>query len=307
MKYCNHEWSWGYELELGDVPRIPLGKLGSWEESERDIVNLLHPYQYVAADPLGKDPPVGGEINTRPSTTIHKQIVTIREIIEKFRLKGHTPTSSSCVMASHVHVHVPGLRDDIEALKRLTKYIGENQHALVFRTKTFEYDPLMAETKTAVRYLKWDLRRTMPDWMVRNILEKANDFDDFIRIQCCGKDGVSRGRPIRYCVNTYCLKHIDTIEFRCFKATLDMTLITNLFYFVRDFMYSALNGGPGVDEIVRINRYKFPPFEYDHEAYLGFEQTKWGEDRGKKKRTFVDVGKNQPKPIRKNTVPRRTG
>ena len=31
--------------------------------------NLNEPYKYIACDPLGENPPVGGEVNTVPTTT----------------------------------------------------------------------------------------------------------------------------------------------------------------------------------------------------------------------------------------------
>lgn len=279
------DFTWGCELELGDVPRIDLGGKGEWEQAERDIVNLRPPYQYVAADPLGIDPPVGGEINTRPTKSIAEQLTLIEEILELF---PEEPTVA-CLMEFHVHVHVPGLIEDIDALKRLTRYVVENQHTVVKECVAYKEHPLMADTKTARTYLKWDMGRTMPEWMAQNIETLAEDFDDFIRIQCCGKDGVSRGRPFRYCVNTYCLKHTRTIEFRCFRASLDLGLLKNCFLFVEDFMDAALNNGPPAAEILDEQGYTFPPFWYDHDQYLGWEQTKYGEGRGKKKRKYIEV------------------
>ena len=66
-----NNWTWGYEVEWGDIDRtlkIP-EHLGKWEHAETDILNLNEPYKYIACDPLGEDPPVGGEVNTVPTTT----------------------------------------------------------------------------------------------------------------------------------------------------------------------------------------------------------------------------------------------
>ena len=222
------EISYGYELELGDIKRhreLPK-EFGTWEYAECDIVNIHPPYANVACDPQGTLPPVGGEINILPSRTCEALAERIVSTIEWFREQGDQP-SASVVNHGHVHIRVPGLRDDIKALKKLTQYIGINQDQTVEDCYGYVEHPDMSECKTAKTYLKWDGGRKMPSWMIGNIIDQAKDFDDFIRIQCCGKDGVSRGRPFRYAINTYCLKHTDTIEFRCFRASLDPQEIYN--------------------------------------------------------------------------------
>jgi hypothetical protein len=58
--------------------------------------------------------------------------------------------------------------------------------------------------------------------MCDNINELATDFNHFIKLHAAGKDGVSMGRPFRYAINTYCMKHTGTIEFRCFRSTINL-------------------------------------------------------------------------------------
>src|SRR5665213_554698 len=131
-KYDLSTFTWGYELELGDVLRtrsIP-GHLGTWEHAETDVTNIHPPYWGRGSDPLGIDPPVGGEINTMPTKTIEDQVKKIQEIIAFFRGHGDHP-SASCTNVGHVHVHVPGLMEDIEGLKRLTEYIWSNHNDTV--------------------------------------------------------------------------------------------------------------------------------------------------------------------------------
>jgi hypothetical protein len=257
--------------------------LGAWEYAERDIVNLRAPYANVAADPLGKEPPVGGEINIYPGKSPEEVADRVAATIEWFRKQGDTPTVS-CRAHGHVHVRVKGLRDDIGALKRLTKWIVAN-HELVKQVHAYKEEPLMAETKTARIYLKWDGARPMPDWMAENIISKATTFDDFIQLQCCGKDGVSRGRPFRYAINTYCLKHTETIEFRFFRGSLDYLEILGSLRLAGDMLDTAIDGGPNL----KLGDYDLPEFFYDHASYLGWERTHYGDGRGKKERYFRDV------------------
>lgn len=282
--------TFGYELELGDVLRsraLP-ERLGSWEYAETDIVNLYPPYANVAVDPLGKEPPVGGEINIWPGKTPEEVASRVSETINWFHKQGDRP-SASCVNHGHVHVRVEGLRNNIKLLKKLTLWIKENQDVMIAYLYAYRPDTLMAATKTARTYLKWDGGRPMPSWMADNIIKYAANFEDFIRIQCCGKDAKSMGRPFRYAVNTYCLKHIDTIEFRLFRASLAHEEIEGSLKLVEQFMHAALETGQPAYEIIMSTGYKWPPFFYDHNSYRGWEATKWSKERGKKERRLLDV------------------
>jgi len=288
--YNKETFTYGMEIEWGDVPRsfsIP-EHLGSWEYSERDIINLRDPYKNVCADPLGEDPPFGGEINTKPSKTWQEQVNRYFELEKLFSDEGHAPTVG-VTAHTHIHCRIPGLRDDIDALKRLTKYIKENQATTVDRVYGFYEHNQMKGAKGAKMYLKFDGGRTMPDYMSDNIINLATDFNSFIKMHAAGKDGVSMGRPFRYAINMYALKHIDTVEFRLFRGTLDRTELESCFRFVQDFLDAALNDGPSVDELINSNGYKFPPMQWDLAQFIGWEKTKHPETRGKKVRTLVEV------------------
>ena len=290
MKYDPKTFTWGFEIEWGDITRslkIP-EHLGKWEYAETDIVNLNGQYRGLACDPLGLEPPVGGEVNTMPTKTWQGQVERIFDLYSFFKKNGDDPTAS-CVNHGHLHVYVPGLKDDISALKRLVKYIHENQHVVIDRCYQYRQYSDMSNSKTAKTYLKWDGGRPMPDYMCANIINLANNFEDFIRLHAAGKDGVSMGRPFRHAINTYCMKHTGTIEFRCFRSSINRKEIEDSFKFVEKFIDAALNGGPDVQEILMNDKYTFPEFNYDHEMYLAWEKTKYDKSRGKKQREFHEV------------------
>lgn len=282
--------TFGFELEVGDVRRdrkVP-EKFGSWEYAETDIVNLYSPYKNIATDPLGKEPPVGGEINIYPGRSPEEVSARVVDTIAWFRKHGDKPTAS-CVNHGHVHIRVVGLWDDIKALKQLTAWIMRNQSVLIAHAYGYQEHSMMRHTRTARTYLKWDGGRPMPPWMGENIIKRAESFDDFIRIQCCGKDGLSMGRPFRYAINTYCLKHTNTIEFRFFRASLDHREILDSLRLSRDILVAALNDGPDALELLLLGDYQLPPFKYDHSSYLGWERTKYPKERGKKERYVRDI------------------
>ena len=285
------DWTYGYEIEWGDIPRnfaVP-EHLGTWEFAETDILNLRGDYALRAVDPLGIDPPVGGEINTKPTATWPEQVDRIMRIRQLFVDEGHEPTAS-LVNHGHLHVHVPGLREDIDALKRLVRYVGDNQLLTAEACYQYRDDPTMkGAVKGAKIYLKHDGGRQMPAYMVDNICNLATNFDSFIKLHAAGRDGVSLGRPFRYAINTYCLKHTGTIEFRCFRSTTKRKEIASQFAFAEAFIDAALNNGPSVETILSENNYEFPPYVWNREHWDAWATTKWDKSRGKKVRNYYEV------------------
>ena len=287
-RYSPKSFTFGYEIEFGDVDRrLPIPpELGKWGSAETDIVNLRHPYALIACDPLGLIPPMGGEINTVPTKTWEAQVERILKIIEFFRKNGNEPTTS-CVNHGHLHIRVPGLTKDIAALKRLVAYIQQNQGHAVEACYQFRPSDEMRSCENATQYLKFDGGRLMPDYMCQNIIKRAKTFKDFIRLHAAGKDGVSMGRPFRYAINTYCLKHTETIEFRCFRATVKRQELESQFRFAVAFLDAALNGGPTVKEILAEGKFTFPPFVWSRDEYLGWNATKYSKERGIKRRELL--------------------
>lgn len=290
MSYNTKDFTYGYEIEWGDIDRtLELPEhLGTWEHAETDIVNIHEPYKYVACDPLGEEPPMGGEINTKPTHTWQEQVDRIMEIHDIFVSYGNSP-SASCVNHGHLHVYIPGLKDDLDALKRLVAYIKENQEETIEHLYGFYDHPEMKRLKNAKMYLKFDGGRPMPEYMCDNIINLATDFDHFIKLHAAGKDGVSMGRPFRFAINTYCMKHTGTIEFRCFRSTTKREEIESQFDFAEKFIDAALNGGPSVREILMEGNYTFPPFIWNGPEYKGWIETKYDKERGEKKREYHEV------------------
>lgn len=288
--YPSSDYTWGYEIEWGDIDRrvsIP-AHLGAWEYAETDIVNLFDPFKYVACDPLGTEPYMGGEINTKPTYTWQEQVDRILELKKLFNDNGNTPTAS-VVNHGHLHVFVPGLKDDIDALKRIVAYIKANQTDTIEACYQFSENGQMKACHGAKMYLKYDGGREMPDYMCDNITNLATDFDHFIKLHAAGKDGVSMGRPFRYAINTYCMKHTGTIEFRCFRSTTHPIELDAQFRFAEKFIDAALNNGPSVKEILANQVFEFPPFVWNLSEYVGWEKTKYEKSRGEKKREFHEV------------------
>lgn len=258
---------------------------GSWEACERDGVNTEPPYRGVAFDPLGIDPPVGGEINTMPTRGWEAQVQLIEDLLEYLRSQGETP-AVGCTNVGHVHVHVPGLIENPEALKRLARYVFANQADFV--RICGRYEPREGMDAAAKRYFKLDGGRQMPQYIHDNIQKHTKDLDSFIKMHCAGKDAVSMGRPFRYAINMYCLKHVKTVEFRPFRATLDPSYLYASFQACGAFMDAALNDGPSFANL-GYTAPLFAPMDWDREMWDGFVKTKWDDKRGKKERHYIEV------------------
>ena len=269
-------WTYGCELELSDVPRIALpSELGSWDGCERDVVNTKAPYHGVAADPLGFTPPVGGEINTPPTLGWPMQVDHIAKVFGFFRAIDAEPVAGP---TSHLHIHVcvPGLVNDIDALKRLACYVFDNQEDMIRICGRYTWKHDMG--RKAQDYFKQDGGRMLPAYILNNILDKATTFDQFIKMHAAGKDGVSMGRPFRYAINMYCLKHTGTIEFRMFRGTTDLSLIRNAFTAVERFLEFALSpfNKPGAhtrpcrfQDWYAVKKLEMPPMKWDRELWDG--------------------------------------
>lgn len=284
MPFDPSTFTYGCELELSDVDRrMVLPKhLGRWDRSERDIVNLRPPIRGIAADPLGENPPFGGEVNTVPTRGWRGQLGIIEELL---RFLG--PNAGACPTSHfHVHVHVPGLENDLEALKDLATYIWLSQIDMVELCGQFEKRGDM--DGAAARYMKLDGGRLMPQYMWLNMME-AETVEQFMKMHCAGRDGVSMGRPLRYAINMYSLRNTRTVEFRMFRNTLDIALIWNIFRACEGFMDRALNHGGGFRELVMAEELEFPEMQWSKELWDGLQRTKHPENRGEKTRLYREV------------------
>lgn len=284
-------FTYGYEMEVSDVPKsIVLPEhLGKWEYSECDIVNTKPPYRGICADPAGINPPVGGEINTVPTRGWQAQVDKIREIVDLFTEQGYPPVAGFTAH-NHMHIHVPGLMESPEGLRKLMLYIKDNQRDFIEAAYNYYETSEMRAIPEAKNYLKLDGGRLMPDWRCQKIADRTTDFDSFILHHYTAQHHDGTGRPIRTGINTYCMKHTRTIEFRCFRASFEVKHLEDSFRFIELFIDAALSDGPSVRDILFENKFEFPPMTFDAELARGWLATKHktGDTSGKN-REFINV------------------
>lgn len=278
--------TWGCELEFGDIPRwvdIP-SHLGSWEYFETDIVNQKEPYWGIAADPLGKDPPFGGEINTVPTKTWQEQVKKIYELIQYFTNLGYPPTVS-CVQQFHIHV---GLQEyNTNFIRNLVSYCARNQKDFIEITSQFKYDERM--TDLAIDFLRDDGGRVASISMYQEMLKYSND-----PIECLLQDGTEYDgiHMKRFGINLRSILYNKTLEFRSFRASTDIKTIANCFVVCDRFINAVMSNSKNTfREHFEANKIELPLFEYDHELFTSWQKTKKPKREIQKSRTFIKVNR----------------
>lgn len=251
--------SWGMELEFGDVSRnldIPK-ELGFWNYDEKDIVNQREPYWGIAADPLGINPPVGGEINTIPTYDYHEQVV-IFEKLKQFFIDHDCPPTASCVSNTHVHVHIPGLRDNLGRLKSFMSLIYRHQEKILRRV--YGRSP----GKNRLRYLKLDSGREYPQDVYDKIMASETTVDFFSRC-VVNPNNISE----RYLLNFISLLKNNTLEFRFFRCTTEVHEIESIIHFCNDFVHIVLE-----NRFINYDDYTFPKLELNEDLFYSWKATR---------------------------------
>lgn len=260
-------WTFGVEHELGDWDReigVPYG----FDVDRKDVTVMNS--NGVAADPRGRLYRWGGEINTPPTDTPRGQVFALRKIKEK-----HPHVVVNHRSNLHVHVRVPGLRNDLEALKKIAYYNANNLKQIldiiepipVPMHRDYKYPD---EFEGARRRYRRRLRshHTMLSASREKKQLMAASIADFFAAEV----PLSEGKPmwhlgIRAAVNLRQLQETDTIEFRHFPGTLDEDELLTCINWCRDYLDAALNTGEPVLQLYRrqYSGHQFPRFpQYVH-------------------------------------------
>ena len=279
------EATFGAEYELGDVNRLlelPAG--ANWNFKDHSIANSTG----IANDEKAKLYTIGGEINSDPTSTIEGQL-RIWESIRDSQSQIHINHRTNL----HLHIHVPGLREDLDRLKGLMQYVQEQQDR-VYQLIEPLYPPEKENYKTAAsfkgamdrykRRLVSHQNKLRPA-QVKTCME-ATTAEEFINGHAPKNN---KGEPlwalaIRGGINISQLRETNTIEFRHFTPTIDTEELECCFSWIHEFMNAALVTGESVDSIYSRKPWKFPPFAaYDHDIDVVFRWT----DLEKNKRSEV--------------------
>lgn len=242
--------SYGFEIEWGDIDRrvdIPL-MMGSWEGpkmengyyagAERDINNS----DGTLCDPLCETTPLGGEINVAPRSSIDDIVSLIADFKELF---GNP--YAGMVNHGHLHVYIP--EADKDKLADYTKRYEKELVDLCYDWQTAQelYDDKEIDHDT-YDYLMYDGGR-------------LNSFDGRRSLQ---HDTGNETSSPRAAVNFFNLSKGNTLEFRCFRSTTDISLIRNCFIMAREFIReSQVENGLSPNQIAERYSLTFPKLPTD--------------------------------------------
>jgi hypothetical protein len=274
----SHDWTYGAEHEWGDwAYNEPLPE--GYGRDRRDFTCMSS--NGIANDPKGLSYAYGGEINTPPTSTTVGQGQCVEELLlwwASRRLPAPTVNHRSNL---HIHVRVPGLRDDLAALKRLQAYIHDWMPEVfpviqpLPRPHKSQF-PGADEYNGALR--RWKRRRVShqtlltPRRLARQL--EAETIDAFFRAEVPARK--SDGEPQwhlqpRLCVNLRQLRDTDTIEFRHFAGTLNPWEVIVCAQWARDFLKSAF---ADKSPFLGWAGESFPEFpEYNHELERRYRAT----------------------------------
>jgi hypothetical protein len=117
----NEAWTYGAEHEWVDWDR----RLGTGECAldEEDITMVNS--NGIAVDPRGELYPYGGEITTPPYTSVEEAVAHTAEIVAALQPAPQFNYRSNL----HVHVRIPGLVGDLEALKTVLSFVHRTDKA----------------------------------------------------------------------------------------------------------------------------------------------------------------------------------
>lgn len=269
-------FTYGVELEFADVDRTAFisPALGVWNTKDYSIVSS----NGLANDPEGKLIKQGGEINVQWSSDLYEVLNHCMTLYRDLK-----PTINyRCNL--HVHVGVPGLIDDLEALKQLHRYVQQWQsysfnfiepipmptHAQYPRND--EYEGAIWRFHRRFRSHQWRLPKN-----ICAQLENARTPKEFLD----GHAPLDRNRKPawqffrRAGINICQLVQTNTVEFRHFPGAHNELELRSALEWCKEFMDAALNTGKSPMEFIECHKdWVFPKFElYQHKLELGWKAT----------------------------------
>jgi len=262
MNFSVKDWSYGVELEYGDCYRFgELPKGASWNDKDNTVVSSTG----IANDPSGKLYAFGGEINTKPTDTISEQIQHIRDINEALNPRFSINYRSNL----HIHIRVPGLKDDLEAVKKLLRYVDTyQQEAFDIVEHIPKPDPNRMTDQEYKGALKRYKRRQkshqykMPEKRVAAMLGATTTQEFFEEHAPLTEKGRMWYFAPRAGINLRQLwEETNTIEFRHFPGTSNLNEMNSCIRWCEDFLNAALNQDDVRPLDLKDNGYQFPKFQ----------------------------------------------
>jgi len=272
------EFTYGLELEWSDCDSrtvLPTD-CGQWSKKEWTIVNS----DGRANDPTHVRNHQGGEINTLPTDSIEGQLQIVGTLADLLQPRALYRGSLQ------VHIGVPNLVNDVEALKSLFDYTIKNQE-FVFqdmlpRTGPNENQyPDPEDYKIAKRFNRqknlWT-KQGVPPSRWQGILDATTPkefYDAHFHYSERLEKRLYHISVHRAGINVRAVFSHGTVEFRCFPNTTDPEQVRDCLEFARQFVEAGLyNPDRTAKKIFESREWNFPEWPaFDVELEKGFIAT----------------------------------
>ena len=232
---------YGSEHELADWDiRIELPDCVKRNLDDYSIVNS----NGISNDPSGINTYLGGELNTIPTSTIEGQVDILRVIKDKI------PNAKTNYHSNlHIHISIPDLRNDLEALKYIQKRVHEDMPVLLdlidplsCNRDDYDSDQDYKVARKRINHSKVSRHKLLtPERLSAQL--SADTLEDFFNSEPPkSKDG----KPLfhlapRLCVNLRSLLDNGTIEFRHWAGTTDEEQFRNCIGWCANYLYWILS------------------------------------------------------------------
>jgi hypothetical protein len=258
-------WTWGAEFEFSDWDNEIALPTGFGRSPDYTIVNS----NSIAAQPNPKDYRYGGEINTPPTKTYWGQVRCLEKILETYHNVRINYRSNL-----HLHVRIPGLKDDLRSLKVIQEYIHLELPKALPIIEPIPVGNTPAEKKrqrrrkvshqtflTPLRLAHQLKAKTVKEFFEREVVESS-------------KGALMWHAQPRLAVGLRQLLQTDTIEFRHFPGTLDGYELAESLSWCHRFLQAAFTS-QSIQAVIEGTDLawipKFLPFDYDLEE--GYQAT----------------------------------
>lgn len=273
-------WTYGAELELSDWPRHELLPVRGMGIDVRDTTMVNS--DGVAVDPTGKLYHLGGEIQTAPTETPEGQADQLLQIMQRW-----PETTVNYRSNLHVHIRVPGLREDLAEIKHLQLFA---HHVLPEVLPIIE--PIPEPVCPAAWPDKAEYAGARKRWARRKVSHQKLLSAERLKLQLTARTP-EEFRDLEYmdhktgklhpaihprlCFNLRQLWETDTIEFRHFPGTINPTELLGAVGWCRLFLERALEDDDQT-LLAAASEYQrarvLPRFEtYDHWLETGYQLT----------------------------------
>jgi len=260
-----HDWTYGAEHEFGDWDTRYGLPLGFARSPDYTIVNS----NGVAAQPNPRVYPLGGEINTPPTASPDGQVELLKQV-----LYFHPACVVNHRSNLHIHIRVPGLRNNLQLLKCIQKYVHQALPEIIDLIEPIPSGNTAAEKKRE-RRRRISHHTFLTEQRLQHQLKAATAQEFFKReVPKSWAGAVMWHAQPRLAVGLRQLLQTDTIEFRHFPGTIDAEKLLVCICWCRDFLKQAICNKP-IEQLW--NRYynqrfpEFPPFDYQLE--VGYQAT----------------------------------